>query len=115
MRSEMSETKTYRNVTISDGGKGIVLYERTPSGTGAPIADSFMFDEWDVEITFTRKPRPIQVGDRVRNMLVMCEGVVLAVWPDSASAFGDGLAWVCWDDWTPPTSSLLHNLKRVED
>jgi hypothetical protein len=62
----MTEKKTFKNKHISDGGKGITIYDR--DGTDSPIGDNFgtfMHSDWDVEVTFTKKVKPFGIGDQV--------------------------------------------------
>lgn len=110
----MPETKTFRNATISDGGEGITLYPRGVAHTMNNNLGTFLNGEWDVEITFTRKPRPIAVGDNVhmrRNGVG--NGTVLALfdgdWPEAK------WAWLQWSPFVSPTTALVSDLKRVEN
>lgn len=60
------EKKTFKNKHISDGGRGITIYDR--DGTDAPTGPgqgTFLHNEWDMEVTFTKKVKPVEVGDQV--------------------------------------------------
>lgn len=116
----MSETRTFKNAEVSDGGRGITLYSRTPgiaSMTGAPLG-TFMHDEWDVEVTFTRKPRPIRVGDKVQPIVGRAfVGTVVAI--HQIHRDGEGWlvgewAWVEWIKGVMPSGAAIDTLKHAE-
>jgi hypothetical protein len=111
MRSEMSEEYTFKNVYISDGGKGITIY---PRGSYAPI-ECFMYADWDVQVTFTPKARPIEVGDRVVSKVRgVPGGIVLAVHNDPSGWANACWAWVQQEDGSRPYTALIANLGHAE-
>lgn len=68
----MSETKTFKNPVVAhiytpyDGDE---MFERSTNDAHVKMEDgseSFDLREWDVEITFTRKVKPLAVGDVVK-------------------------------------------------
>lgn len=111
----MDVKETFGNVYISDGGRGITVYKRTPGGGIGDRLGTFKHDEYDVEISFKSKPRPIAPGDLVQ---VVCETTgpytVLAVYDDPEGWENGSWAWIYDKGVMPPRSVLMCNLRRVE-
>lgn len=106
----MSDRVTFKNASISDGGRGITIYARNPGLDFRPLG-TFLHDEWDTVVTFTRKPRPIAVGDKVQTTSGdRSGGTVLSLlpYPD-----GKNWAWVHWRSDVPPSTILTANLEHV--
>lgn len=54
---------TFKNEYISQGKSGITIYRRLSTGNAsAPIGMPFLFADYDVEVTFTPKPKPFVPG-----------------------------------------------------
>lgn len=82
----MTEKKTFKNpYDISKGidelGWGpdnyqeVIWVDETQSGATV----SFPTEEWDMEVTFTKKPEPIKVGDTVKFLTGAYQAKVLMI------------------------------------
>ena len=67
----MTEKKTFKNAMLQTEAVGDYhnmnhVWKVTASaGHGNPYG-TFSYEEWDMEVTFTKKVKPLEVGDKVR-------------------------------------------------
>jgi len=104
----MTETKTFKNPHEISSQSYSKLGHNTRVVTEVDD-ELFASQEWDIEVTFTRKPKPIAVGDKVYTLNDPNDiGTVIAVYEENA--------WVKWSEhpYSSPGTWGLYELKHVK-
>jgi hypothetical protein len=97
----MTETKTFKNT-----GLGTISLSPDTTNRWLVAGEQFSFDEWDMEVTFTKKAKPFRAGDAVISELDPNDpGTVLAVHGD--------YVWVQWGQCPNPSSWQSYELKHA--
>ena len=81
----MTEKKTFKNPTQLTVYADHSVYVRTTDDQW-----SLTMDEWDMEVTFTKKVKPFEVGDRV-NLTTSSDD------PGRIVYLHQGYAYIVWD------------------